>query len=86
MTGNKNDLYGNSKLMSFGVEDQGFTIQKTGKELTVNMFGITLGSYNKFEELYKFGMRTKKHNAKSERRISWCCELRLIHIGHEKCN
>jgi hypothetical protein len=23
------------------------------------MFGITLGSYNKFEELYKFGMRTK---------------------------
>jgi predicted ATP-binding protein involved in virulence len=23
------------------------------------MFGVTLGSYNKFEELYKFIMRTK---------------------------
>jgi hypothetical protein len=23
------------------------------------MFGLTLGSYNKFEELYKFIMRTK---------------------------
>jgi hypothetical protein len=23
------------------------------------MFGLTLGTYNRFEELYKFGMRTK---------------------------
>jgi len=23
------------------------------------MFGVTLGSYNRFEELYKFAMRTK---------------------------
>lgn len=27
--------------------------------MTVNLFGVTIGSYNKFEELYKFGMRTK---------------------------
>lgn len=59
LTGNKSDFYGNSKLMSFGVEDQGFTIQKTGQKLTLNLFGVTVGSYNKFEELYKFGMRTK---------------------------
>jgi hypothetical protein len=25
----------------------------------MNMFGVTLGTYNKFEELYKFLMRTK---------------------------
>ena len=59
LTGNKADFYGNSKLMSFGVEDQGFTIEKAGQKLTVNLFGVTIGSYNKFEELYKFGMRTK---------------------------
>jgi hypothetical protein len=27
--------------------------------MKINMFGVTLGSYNQFEELYKFGMRTK---------------------------
>ena len=27
--------------------------------ITMNMFGVTLGTYNRFEELYKFLMRTK---------------------------
>jgi hypothetical protein len=59
MTGNKSDYYGNSKLMSFGCEKQGFSIVKQNKAIKVNMFGLTLGSYNRFEELYKFLMRTK---------------------------
>jgi hypothetical protein len=28
-------------------------------EITVNMFGLTLGSYNKLEEVYKFVFQTK---------------------------
>ena len=28
MTGNKSDTYGNSKLMSFGFEKQGFSVSK----------------------------------------------------------
>lgn len=59
MTGNKSDYYGNSKLMSFGFENQGFTVSKNGAEMKINMFGVTLGTYNQFEELYKFVMRTK---------------------------
>ena len=59
MTGNKSDNFGNSKLMSLGFENQGFSIEKENKVIRVNMFGLTLGTYNKFEELYKFIMRTK---------------------------
>jgi hypothetical protein len=59
MTGNKSDQVGNSKLMSFGVQNQGFVMNKEGNEITMNMFGVTIGSYNKFEEVYKFLMRTK---------------------------
>jgi hypothetical protein len=59
MTGNKSDYYGNSKLMSFGCEKQGFSIIKHNKAIKINMFGLTLGSYNRFEEVYKFIMRTK---------------------------
>ena len=29
------------------------------KVIKLNMFGLTLGTYNRFEELYKFGFRTK---------------------------
>lgn len=58
MTGNKRDVAGNSRLMSFGVESQGFSVEKAEQQILINMFGLTLGSYNKFEELYKFGMRT----------------------------
>jgi len=59
MTGNKSDNFGNSKLMSMGFENQGFTLKKEGQAIKVNMFGVTLGTYNKFDELYKFIMRTK---------------------------
>ena len=45
--------------MSFGFEKQGFNIVKSDKTIKLNMFGVTLGCYNKFEELYKFVMRTK---------------------------
>ena len=58
MTGNKTDFYGNSKLMSFGFESQGFKIKKNDNDITMNMFGVTLGTYNKFEEIYKFAHRT----------------------------
>ena len=59
LTGNKSDQYGNSKLVSFGFENQGFNIIKEGNTIKMNMFGVTLGTYNRFEELYKFIMRTK---------------------------
>ena len=59
LTGNKGDTFGNSKLMSFGFENQGFQILKENKMIKLNMFGLTLGTYNRFEELYKFGCRTK---------------------------
>lgn len=59
LTGNKGDAFGNSKLMSFGFENQGFQINKENKVIKLNMFGLTLGTYNRFEELYKFGFRTK---------------------------
>lgn len=58
MTGNKSDFYGNSKLMSFGFEKQHFSLSKDGKVIKLNAFGITLGIFNQFEELYKFAMRT----------------------------
>ena len=59
MTGNKSDLDGNSKLTSFGFENQAFKLAKVGKEITMNAFGITFGSYNRLEEVYKFVNRTK---------------------------
>jgi hypothetical protein len=58
MTGNKSDFYGNSKLMSFGFEKQHFSLSKDGKVIKLNAFGITLGVFNQFEELFKFAMRT----------------------------
>ena len=45
--------------MSFGFENQGVKINKQDQVISMNMFGVTLGTYNKFEELYKFLMRTK---------------------------
>ena len=59
ITGNKSDHIGNSKLVSFGLQKQQFSINKEGADLNLNMFGVTLGSYNKFEEIYKIAMRTK---------------------------
>mmetsp|Transcript_8327 Transcript_8327/g.13927 ORF Transcript_8327/g.13927 Transcript_8327/m.13927 type:complete len:183 (-) Transcript_8327:602-1150(-) len=59
MTGNKSDYFGNSKLVSLGFENQGFFVQKLRQEIQVNFFGVTVGTYNRFEELYKFIMRTK---------------------------
>ena len=32
---------------------------KQDKVIKLNMFGLTIGTYDKFEELYKFMMRTK---------------------------
>ena len=58
MTGNKTDTYGNSELMSFGFENQGCKINKQDVQISMNMFGITLGTYNRLEELYKFMMRS----------------------------
>lgn len=34
-------------------------ILKQEKVIKLNMFGLTIGTYDKFEELYKFMMRTK---------------------------
>lgn len=59
MTGNKSDFYGNSKLVSLGFENQGFVIQKVKNDIKTNFFGVTLGCHNRFEEVYKFIMRTK---------------------------
>lgn len=59
MTGNKRDFAGNARLMSFGVEKQGFSVDKSDSQILVNMFGLTLGSYSRFEDLYKFAMRTQ---------------------------
>jgi len=49
MTGSKTDELGNQKLMSFGVADQGFKILKNRKDISINMFGITIGTYSTFE-------------------------------------
>ena len=70
MTGNKSDFYGNSKLMSFGLEQQHFSLVKEGKSIKLNAFGITLGVFNRFEELYKFIMRTKNTMTSVSERIS----------------
>lgn len=59
MTGNKSDQIGNTKLMSFGFENQGFNILKEESQITMNMFGVTVGTYNRLEEVYMFAMRTK---------------------------
>lgn len=59
LTGNKQDKYGNQKLISVGFENQSFQLLKQDKVIKLNMFGLTLGTYDKFEELYKFMMRTK---------------------------
>ena len=59
MTGNKSDQLGNSKLMSFGFAKQSMIISKSGQVFKLNCFGMTLGTFNKIEELYKFLLRTK---------------------------
>ena len=59
LTGNKTDLQGNSKLLSFGFANQGVTIKKRKNFIEVNAFGVTFGVYNSFEEVYKFIMRSK---------------------------
>ena len=59
MTGNKSDQFGNAKLMSYGLTKQSFNITKSGEVLKLNMFGMTIGTFTKFEELYKFLLRTK---------------------------
>ena len=45
--------------MSFGFAKQGMTIQKQGQVFKLNAFGMTLGTFTKIEELYKFMLRTK---------------------------
>ena len=59
LTGNKADLAGNAKLLSFGYVNQGVTIKKRKNFIEANAFGVTFGVYNSFEEVYKFIMRTK---------------------------
>lgn len=59
LTGNKSDAYGNSKLLSFGFQEQGFTVKKHRDQIEVNVLGVTLGVYNTFEEVYKFAMRSQ---------------------------
>jgi hypothetical protein len=57
MTGNKSDPFGNTKLVSVGFEGQSIKLRKEGLAITANLFGVTVGSFNKLEELIKFGMR-----------------------------
>jgi len=59
MTASKTDSIGNSKLMSFGLADQSFKIIKQRNDISINMFGITIGTYNHFEQIYNFMMKTK---------------------------
>ena len=59
MTGNKSDQLGNQKLMSFGFANQRLTISKCGQVFKLYAFGMTLGTFTKIEELFKFMMRTK---------------------------
>ena len=59
MTGSKTDSIGNSKLVSFGFANQSFNICKIKNEIRINMFGVTLGTYTTFEQIYNFLMRTK---------------------------
>jgi len=54
MTGNKSDFFGNSKLMSVGFENQGFTVTKAQSTINCNFFGLTLGLYNSVEEVFNF--------------------------------
>jgi len=35
------------------------TISKSGQVFKLNMFGMTIGTFTKLEELYKFILRTK---------------------------
>lgn len=59
LTGNKSDAYGNSKLLSFGFQEQGFTLKKQRDTIEANMLGVTFGVYNSFEEVYTFAMRSQ---------------------------
>lgn len=59
VTASKTDSIGNSKLLSFGFANQILKITKHRQELNLNMFGVTLGAYNSFEQIYMFLMRTK---------------------------
>ena len=45
--------------MSFGFAKQGLSISKSGQVFKLNAFGMTLGTFTKIEELYKFILRTK---------------------------
>ena len=42
------------KLLSFGFENNGFNIKKIGPKIEINAFGVTLGVYDSFEEIYLF--------------------------------
>lgn len=69
MVGSKTDTFGNTKLTSCGVAKQSFLIQKEGPTIALNMFGVTLGTYNSFEEIYKFLIKTKNTGAKVAARV-----------------
>lgn len=45
--------------MSFGFAKQGLSISKSGQVFKVNAFGMTIGTFTKVEELYKFILTTK---------------------------
>lgn len=55
---NKTDKTGNQKLSSFGLKGQKMLIKKEIDQMTMNMFGITLGVFNSAEEIYKFLAKT----------------------------
>lgn len=70
LTGNKTDAQGNQKLISLGFENQNIQITKQEKIIKINMFGLTIGTYDKFEELYKFLMRTKYTVVSAQERVT----------------
>jgi hypothetical protein len=60
-TGSKNtDKFGNKKLFNFGCEQQKYSIEKKGESIKSKICGWNIGSNGKFEEHYKFLVKT--HN------------------------
>ena len=58
-TGSKNqDKFGNKKLFNFGCEQQKYSIVKKGESIKSKICGWNIGSNGKFEEHYKFLIKT----------------------------
>lgn len=56
----REDRTGNKKLLSFGCEKQKYSIKKTeDNEIVMNVCGWTIKSFESFDLLYKFIVRTQ---------------------------